>query len=40
MIKVTIPFNKSEKGVAGKLNATQEKIVNLMLENPQITITE
>lgn len=44
MIKVTIPFNKSKKGVAskvaGKLNATQEKIVNLMLDNPQITIAE
>ena len=48
MIKVTIPFNKSQKGVAGKvagkvackLNATQEKIVNLMLDNPQITIAE
>lgn len=44
MIKVTIPFNKSKKGVAskvaGKLNTTQERIVNLMLDNPQITIAE
>ena len=44
MIKVTIPFNKSKKGVAskvaGKLNTTQEKIVNLMLDNPQITMAE